>query len=196
MQSRLLRHGDGRAQQSSFCGWFNAPASSLVVKSASNSGQMEGTIDLAAAFGSLPQTVYVAAAAYGTADGGPLAAQGPLGNGNENIDPVEFMPLPIAALKDENADGKYDHLDPALGFLVTQISRNGAVTTITWTAVPGRTYQAQSCKQLGGIWTPLNAPITAAAGQLTLATTDSSILPGRFYRVQLMNPQGYSAGTA
>src|SRR4029077_480451 len=116
----------GGESATNYCGWFNAPASSQVVKSPTNSGQMEGTIDLAAAFGSIPQTIYVAAAAYSTADGGALAAQGPAGKGGGNIDPAEFMLLSTLAIRDENADGKYDRLDPALSFVIAQItSENG-----------------------------------------------------------------------
>ena len=178
----------GGESASSYCAWFNAPASSKVVKWANSSGQMEGTIDLAAAFGSIPQTIYVAAAAYGTANGGALVAQGPAGNGDANIDPGEFMPLSIVALKDENADGKFDRLDPARDFVIVQIARSGGSTTITWNSVPGKTYQMESCDQLGETWTPLKNQLTASPGQLTLSTNDMSILPARFYRVHLVNP--------
>jgi hypothetical protein len=178
----------GGESTNDFCGWFNAPIPSAAVKSATISGQMEGTIDLVATFGSVPETVYVAAAAYTTGDGGRLAAQGPRGNGDGNIDPNEFLSLSIAAIKDENADGTYDRLDPTLGFEVTQISRTNGVTTVGWASVPGKTYQAESCDFPGGIWLPLNAPITAGADQLTLSTTDSTGLSNRFYRVQLVTP--------
>src|SRR5205085_2904752 len=111
-------------------------ASSMVAKAQTNGGQLEGTIDLMAAFGAVPQTIYIAAAAYQTADAtqtpgsGLLAAQGPAGNGDGNIDVNEFLQLPIIAIRDENADGKYDRLDPALGFVVSQIFQNGGITTI------------------------------------------------------------------
>ncbi len=65
-------------------------------------------------------------------DGGNLVAQVPFGNGDGNIDPDEFLALSIAAIKDENADGIYDRLDPTLGFGITQITRTGEVTTISW----------------------------------------------------------------
>jgi hypothetical protein len=136
----------------------------------------------------VPQTVYVAAAAYATANAGLLAAQGPLGDGNGNIDPNEFMPLSIVALKDENADGTYDRLDPALGFVILQVTRSSGIASLTWAAVPGKTYQVESCDQLGGSWTSLNAPITATAGQTSLSTSDPSASLLRFYRVRLVNP--------
>ncbi len=174
---------------STLCGWFNGSVFARALKSAGSDGLMEGTLDLAKTFGSVPDTVYVAAAAYATADGGILSAQIPFGNGDGNIDPDEFLALPIAALKDENADGVYDRLDPALDFGITEITRADGVTTITWTSVPGHEYQAESSDTLGDPWTALNAPLTAGPGQLTLSTTDSTALPTRFYRVRLMIPQ-------
>jgi hypothetical protein len=169
-----------------YCGWFNAPGSSQVVKSATNGGQLEGTIDLVAAFGSLPQTVYVAAAAYQTADGGLLAAQGPVGNNDGNIDPGEFMPILLAAIKDENSDGVFDRLDPALDFVISQISQTNGIRTISWNSVPGKTYQLEFCDQLGGQWFDLNGPKSAGMADLTLSDQDSSNSLGRFYRVRLV----------
>ena len=57
-----------------------------------NGGVLEGTIDLAAAFGAAPTTVYVAAVLYGNADGGALVAgaQTPAGNGDGVVDPAEY----------------------------------------------------------------------------------------------------------
>jgi hypothetical protein len=149
---------------------------------------MEGTIDLAAAFGSVPSTIYVAAAAYATADGGALLSQGPLGNGDGNIDPAEFLQLPIAAIQDENADGTYDRLDPALSFVVSQITRAGGTTTVTWNSVPGKSYVVESCDQLGGTWSAVTSAMTAGPGQLTLSGDDVSAATMRFYRVRLTTP--------
>jgi hypothetical protein len=97
-----------------YVAWFNAPASAQAVKAASNSGALAGTIDLVAAFGSMPTNLYLCAAAYQTTDGGALAAQCPAGSGPD-IDPGEFLVIPTAALHDDNGDGKFDRLDPALG---------------------------------------------------------------------------------
>lgn len=162
--------------------------SARATKSPGSDGLMEGTLDLAATFGTIPDTIFVAAAAYETADGGNLVAQVPLGNGDGNLDPGEFLPLSIEALRDENADGTYDRLEPALSFVVIQITRSDSVTTITWASVPGRTYQAETSDSLGGAWLPLNDPITAGIGALTLTTSDPTNLPSRFYRVRLVAP--------
>jgi hypothetical protein len=178
----------GGESATSYCGWFNSPASAQVAKSPTNSGQMEGTIDLTAAFGSIPATIYVAAAAYQTADGGALAGQGPIGNGDGNIDPSEFLALSLVAITDENADGKFDRLDPALGFVVVQITSGNGTTGVDWNSVPGKTYQLEYCNQLDGQWFSLNAPLTAGPGEVFLSRDDSSAVSPRFYRVRLTSP--------
>jgi hypothetical protein len=175
----------GAESATNYAGWFGAPSSSQVVKAAASSGQLEGTIDLVAAFGSLPQTIYVAAAAYQTADGGVLAAQGPAGNGDGNINPDEFMRLAVVAIKDENSDGIFDRLDPALDFVVSQLSETDGLRTVTWNSVPGRSYQLEYCEQLGGQWFALGQARIAGTGEIILSTEDA---PGtrRFYRVRLL----------
>jgi hypothetical protein len=180
----------GAEGTTAYCGWFNAPPppTAQAAKASTNSGLMEGTIDLGAAFGSVPQTIYVAAAAYPTADGGVLAAQGPAGNGDGNIDPVEFIPLSVAAITDQDADGVYDRLEPTSGFVVNQMTRANGVKTINWNSVPGATYQVESCDQLAGPWVALGNQITAAPGQLTLSFSDGSSYLTRYYRVRLISP--------
>ncbi len=178
----------GGESLSSYSGWFNAPASAKVTKSSATGGQMEGTIDLAAAFGSIPSTIYVSAAAYATADGGALAAQGPAGNGDGNIDPGEFLPLSIAAIKDENADGKYDRLDPAIDFVIAQVTRANGTTAVSWNSVPGKTYQVETVDHLGDTWSALGNTATAGVGQIQLSQMDTTNVSNRYYRVRLVNP--------
>ncbi len=121
-------------------------------------------------------------------DGGALAAQGPVGNGDGNIDPNEFMPLSIAAIKDENADGIYDRLQPAIDFVIAQVTQTNGTTTVIWNSVPGKTYQLEMVTNLGDTWAALGNTVTATTGQIQLSQTDSSAVPGRFYHVRLMNP--------
>ncbi len=169
---------------SSYCASFNAPSSSVIIRFPNNGGNDRSRRRVWRG----PPTVYVAAAAYATADGGLPNAQGPLGNGNGNIDPNEFMQLLVSALRDENAAGKYDRLDPSLDFVITQITRANGIGTLTWASVPGKTYQMENCDQLDGTWTALNGSITAHPGETLLSTGDPSGAPMRFYRVRLVGP--------
>lgn len=162
-------------------------ASNQAVKAATNAGQMQGTINLVQAFGSMPSTLYFCAAAYATTNSGPLVAQAPVGNGNGNVESNEFMAVPVASIVDNNGDGVLDNLDPSLGFHVqnTQPSGPGG-STITWVAVPGKSYDVMYCDSLGAGWTNLpNAQVTAGSGQTSLSYTDTtaSNTVQRFYKI-------------
>lgn len=125
-----------------FIGWFNVNGSSNHTKNAGTDGQMEGVLDLGQHFGAnLPPVLYLAAVAYQTGDDGELAAQAPAGNSDNNLDPAEFFAIPVTALKDDNADGLLDRLDPLIDFTMRAAPAvSGGSVTLAWTAVPGRTY--------------------------------------------------------
>ncbi|MBP9085488.1 MAG: hypothetical protein KBG15_05180 [Kofleriaceae bacterium] len=90
-----------------FSGWFrleptggDAALSGAAYNNAtgSNGGVVEGTVDLRAAFGTIPATLYFAAVAYASADGGVLvsAAQTPVGNGDGNVSADEYVTFNVA----------------------------------------------------------------------------------------------------
>src|SRR5207249_178445 len=85
-----------------YVGWQQTTASNQSTKAATNAGIMEGVINLVEAFGSVPSTLYLCAAAYSTTNGGYLVAQAPAGNGNINIESNEFMAIPVTALLDND----------------------------------------------------------------------------------------------
>jgi hypothetical protein len=184
----------GGESTNTYAGWANAGPSAVCSKSATNSGQMEGTLDLIEAFGTIPQTIYIAAVAYATADSGALAAQAPAGNGDGNLDPGEFLAISVPAfsLLDRNGSGKFDRLDPAQDFKTrVQFDTNG-MPVISWPSVPGKNYRIQYCDSLDATWTNFTGgQLNAAPGQLNFSVQDSSALPStsrRFYRVELLNP--------
>ncbi len=171
-----------------YLGWANAPASAQAIKAATNSGAMAGTIDLVAAFGYLPANIYLCAASYQTADGGALAAQTPAGSGTD-IDPGEFFVIPTAALQDANGDGKFDRLDPALGFRLQGLPAGSGSYAINWAAMPGHTYQVVWADALGATWSNLPGALTTAGPlQLFLSCTDAPppAATQRLYRVKLL----------
>jgi hypothetical protein len=90
-----------------FAGWFRLEAgggdtaltgSSYVQSTGGNGGVLEGVVDLTAAFGAVPTTIYLAAVPYATADAGALvsAAQTPQGNGDGNVDAAEFVAVSLS----------------------------------------------------------------------------------------------------
>ncbi len=84
-----------------FEGWFDATGN-LGATTGVNGGVLEGTIDLATEFGSMPAAIYVAAAAYGNNDGGALVlnAQAPPATAfqNGNIEASEYLAVPMSLL--------------------------------------------------------------------------------------------------
>jgi hypothetical protein len=149
---------------------------------------MEGTIDLLQAFGYVPPNLYLCAAAYATADGGSLAAQAPAGSG-PNLDPNAFLAIPTLALLDNNADGKFDRLDPALGFLLQSPLRQSNGYVLNWSAMPSHSYQVISVDALGVNWSNVpGARTTAGPLQLFLSYTDTppAMATQRLYRVKLL----------
>ncbi|MBI9020526.1 MAG: hypothetical protein JEZ10_04640 [Verrucomicrobia bacterium] len=169
---------------SGWAGWFNAPGGSELFNLSGN--QLEGSIDLAAQFGSVPPTVYLAALAYETVDGGALAAQAPAGNGDSHVDPNEFIALPVEAIRDSLANGAFDRLDPARGFRILE-GWSGSNPDLVWLCVPGRLYQPEYCTNLGSGWLPLGDSLQAASGQDSLSS--STLTQGTnnpcFFRIRL-----------
>lgn len=80
-------------------GWFDAPPGSEAATGA-NGGVLEGVLDLAAALGELPTEIYLAVAAFDSADGGQLLytlqLPGSL-DADGNLDAAEFLRYLIAA---------------------------------------------------------------------------------------------------
>lgn len=183
----------GGESENDFVGWFiddNAPNDfQLAGKAPTNAGQMEGTLDLITTFGYLPDMLWIAAAAYETGDSGVLVSQSPAGNGDGNLDPSEFIVMPVVTLLDRNLDGTLDRLDPAMDFKVVEMFPSDLDFEFVWNCVPHRTYQVQFCDELTlAGWQDLpDARLTAGDGDRTMAWADYPIpVARRFYRVKLV----------
>jgi len=170
-----------------YAGWNNTKGPTSLSKARLNSGVMEGVVDLIAEFGSLPENIYLAAVAYGTRDGDGINSQAPSGNGNNNVEPGEFLRIPIRAVSDRRLNGTYDVLDPDRSFaLSTPAFSGGNQPVLRWPAVPGKRYQVQSRGALeSGNWQDLlPTPRTAGASEWEMQFTDTNApAASRFYRV-------------
>lgn len=180
---------------STYAGWFNVGGARTLFKAPVNSGVMEGVIDLVAEFGALPANVYVAAVAYQTDDAGvnppnsgKINAQAPAGNGNDNIEPAEFLRIPVKSVADARQNGIYDVLAPERAFRPVVAGLPGSAV-VTWPAVPSRTYEIWSAANLGtSVWTNLTpAGLTAGAAQWEMSFTNGPVAPSdrRFFRVRV-----------
>ncbi len=171
----------------SYVSWFNAPAGSQAVKAATNSGAMEGTIDLVAAFGAMPANIYLCAAAYQTADGGVLASSCPT-NAGPDIGTNGFFSIPLVALRDHNGDGKYDRLDPLLDFKLLDPRAESNGLALTWASFPGRAYQLETVAALGGAWSNVpGSTLTAGVLQAELQFTAAITNGNGFFRARLLH---------
>lgn len=183
----------GAESSNAFAGWFNAPGSSTVMKAADSGGQLEGVIDLAEAFGTVPPVVHIAALAYATDPGGALQAQAPaVVTLNDDVEPEEFLTLATPALLDRNADGLPDRADPKMDFIagIQQGMAAGGRMIVSWASIPGRSYQVEYTDGLTPPdWRPLPGGAVTASG-ITHSIEDTSLTGQscRFYRVSTAAP--------
>ena len=175
-----------------FAGWFNTTGPKSLFKSPVNSGVLEGVIDLVAEFGIVPQYVYVAAVAYQTDDqsgtnsnSGRINGQAPAGNGNDNLEPGEFLRIPVRQVADAKQNGVYDSLDAARTFRPSAlVFTAGGFPVVRWPVVPGKTYRVfQRAALDSGAWTQVHSR-TAGATEWELSFTDPVAgTTNGFYRV-------------
>jgi hypothetical protein len=98
--------------------------------------------------------------------------------------------MPLEALRDDDANGTYDRLEPGKSFVVTQSARLENTFSLSWKCFPGRSYKIQSCQDLlETSWADLpGVLITAGSADLT-ASCDLVIAPADtkcFFRVVLV----------
>jgi glycosidase len=90
-----------------------------------NGAAMELELDLEEVFGAVPEFVYVAAVAYGTGDGAAVISQCPPDwSGNSDLPQMEFLPVPIASIRDDNLDGTFDAGKPEMWTVVNSATNN------------------------------------------------------------------------
>jgi glycosidase len=75
----------------------------------------ETEIDLVEVFGEVPDVLYIAVGAYGRADGAELFSEAPASwDGDNDFGVMEFQPLGVASIRDENLDGWFDAGTPEM----------------------------------------------------------------------------------
>lgn len=172
-----------------FIAWYNTGAAATTLARGTPSQHIEGTLDLSA-FPSLPETIHLTALAYQTADGGLLGAQAPASvvAGN-HVEASELFSIPLQVLRDEDANGVYDRLEPGRGFVVTAFTRTGENLDLDWAAFPGRSYRVEaSTSLLANSWeTVPGSQVTAGPSDTSLGVTLPIPVsdPRRFFRVAL-----------
>jgi hypothetical protein len=89
----------GNEDSNNWSGWFDASenvlgSGSLVQASGS---YLEGAIDVAAVWGSIPDSLFIAVGAYGSSDGSPLSVQVPSGDADGDIERPEYHAVTFGA---------------------------------------------------------------------------------------------------
>ncbi|MCK4873410.1 MAG: hypothetical protein KAS72_11850 [Phycisphaerales bacterium] len=114
-------------------GWFDAIGSTQAMTGA-NGGVLEGTINLAEQYGSIPDTIYLAFVPYTTPDGGALqyTYQVPSSiNSDGNVDAAEYLAVDLCELRwggtpgDLDGDGDVDQSDLGILLAAYQIDDTG-----------------------------------------------------------------------
>ena len=97
----------GNEDSNNWSGWFDGAEDVLTSASAEEASgdYLEGALDLAALFGSVPDSILVAALGYATPDGGALEIQAPEGNGNGDVEPDEYAVLHLTGSGVSGAPG-------------------------------------------------------------------------------------------
>lgn len=115
-----------------FEGWFDVPGGvATAAATGANGGVLEGTIDLAAFYGSVPETIHLAFVAYGDSDGGALSAavQIPASqNGDGNVDANEYVAFETFLRGDTTGDWRVTMEDvPAFVAAILSEAGNASV---------------------------------------------------------------------
>jgi hypothetical protein len=99
----------GNEDSNNWCGWFDDMESVLSSDVDCASGAyLEGVVRLDTHLGApLPDEVYLAVSGYTSPDAGSLQDQAPAGNGNGDIEAVEYVTFPLTAsgIEDPRPDG-------------------------------------------------------------------------------------------
>lgn len=165
----------------------NAGAYPMWSAATTTSGLLECSFDLREVFGTIPDTLYIAAAPYLTANGGTLvaASQVPGGDGDGNIEAEEFLAVPTGAIRDDDLDGTFDCQDPNCGFVARATCTNGNAVALTWPTIPRRRYQPEWSTNLVDFY-PLGDPVEADPSEFRLSCDDPSSPThrSRFYRIR------------
>ena len=112
------------------------------------------------------------------------------GNGDENIDPDEFLAIPIEAIRDNAGVGFFERLDPARGFAIDSADADeNQPFRVIWKVVPNRAYHVWRMADLEdrSSWERLTtAPIVIPSGMDTWVFEDieSNDIDRAFYAVE------------
>lgn len=180
-----------------YAGWFNAANPARLAKAQNSAGVLEGSMDMVAQFGAVPEFVYIAAVAYDTRDAssgnpnaGRILSQVPLAVVlDDDVAPDEFLKIPVRSVTDSAADGRFDVLVPGRGFAARMVpGPAGQGPELRWPAVPWRDYTVLRKSDLtSSVWETVQS-VKAGADTWELSLPDTYGVDRGFYKVEATEP--------
>jgi hypothetical protein len=100
----------GSESTNRFLGWFGVPGLVSPGEGQPPTDYMEGAFQLSEAYTTIPTTLWIASGSWATANGGVLLAteQIPVGDGNGNIEAVEYLELLLSTVERNTAFNELD----------------------------------------------------------------------------------------
>ncbi len=121
-----------------------------------------------------------------------LAAQAPAAvTANGNLDPGEFLAVPVDAIRDSAGDSRLDRLMPERGFRAAAEAAPSGGLRLRWPAVPGKRYRVAYKNSLtDAAWLTdlpgslVTAPASGGGNELEFLDATPG-LAQRFYRIEV-----------
>lgn len=182
-----------RFGQGSVSLWNGALAETMAISSNTN---LHGQIRVALA-GALPMQGVGAVLVFAVPADEPQGLAIVSASINEGAIPVEIDPDGAVFDEDTDGDGQTDWAEIRAGTLATDPQscfallgvtvESGGARRITWSSVPGKTYQLLFAEDsISGSWQPLGPPVNATEQTASLMDDTLTFATGRLYRVQLV----------
>jgi hypothetical protein len=96
----------GNEDTNGWSGWFDTGENPISFASTltASGAYLEGALDLGALYGSVPESIHIAVGGYASPDGGALSDQAPPGDGDGNIERVEYYAMGLSQTGTESGE--------------------------------------------------------------------------------------------
>jgi serine/threonine protein kinase len=136
----------GGESTTNYVGWQGGRAdpNATAFKARTDSFQLKGSMDAAHVFRALPGAIFISAVKYVTTHNGGITEQCPPGNGDDNIDPAEFIRIPFGALVEQRRASNPDFVLPKLAFALTQETPDTPITLVlSWAGTTDKRHELE-----------------------------------------------------
>ena len=153
-----------------YTGWYDNSGTGVSTAGA----YLEGTLDLAGEFGTIPSSIWLAAASYGTLDMGWLMDQAPTGDDDDDLEAGEYVEFSLDAVPPESVDD-------------LTVSLAGNLLLLGWTAVTADTAGEPETIARYIVYRGQAPDFTPTAGESLASTTGTSLADSTVYFSPMVN---------